>query len=299
MTRPPRIPLDGALVVDKPSGPTSFGIVAGVRKLLGTKRVGHCGTLDPMASGVLVVVVGQATKLAALLTGADKSYRATIRFGSSTDTLDALGETVEQCALSPGWSASVDLAPILDAERARVEQVPPQFSAIKRDGRRAYALARRGEVQDLPARDVRILELDVLSFDDERLIVQLRVSKGYYVRSLARDLCERLNVCGHLSELRRTASGCFTEAEAHSWPPTEPPTLLSIEDCARRALTCAELTAEGAHKARLGQKLSGEHFVSKVDDPAAWFSPGGELIALGRRDGEIYRVLRGFTSHGD
>jgi tRNA pseudouridine55 synthase len=295
MTALPTKP-SGALIVDKPSGPTSFAIIGAVRRLFRTKKVGHCGTLDPMASGVLVVVLGEATKLAGVLTGADKSYVARISFGASTDTLDAEGQTTDSQPLDVGWAARVDLEPILKLERDRREQVPPQFSAIKREGRRAYALARRGETQDLPARPVRVRRLEAKRFDDTNLVLELEVSKGYYVRSLARDLCAALGVRGHLSELRRTRSGCFTEAEAVAWPASSPPALITVEECASRALTRVELTAEGAHKARLGHKLTSTHFATTPPDTtAAWFSPQGRLVALGWRDGDLFRVSRGFV----
>lgn len=297
MTSPGAAP-HGILVVDKPPGPTSFAIVAGVRRLYRTRRVGHCGTLDPMASGVLVVLLGEATKLSNALTGADKSYSAEIRFGFSTDTLDALGKPQERAPLAPGWSAHAPLDEVLRVELRREHQVPPQFSAIKLDGRRAYRRARAGEVSELPERPVRVHALHAETFDDELLRLQLEVSKGYYVRSLARDVCETLGVPGHLSALRRTRSGCFDLTEAVPWPPapeTLPP-LLDSSQAARRALPCAVLTEQGLFRAVRGQVLQEEHFDAPPHpDGAAWLSPDGQLIALGSATDEGYRVTRGFS----
>lgn len=294
----------GVLVVDKPSGPTSFRIVAEARKLFGTRRIGHCGTLDPMASGVLLLVVGEATKLSGALTGADKSYFASINFGTSTDSLDAEGRVVDSRPLSPGWSREAALEAALEAERRRTTQLPPQFSAIKLDGRPAYERARRGETTDLKARPVSVRRLEVEFFDDERLDVRLDVSKGYYVRSFARDVSQWLGVPGHLGKLRRTRSGCFSLDESCAWPPPSHPRLLSMADAARRALPHATLTLEGEFRARQGKALGDLHFENlpaclAVDADSnvefAWLGPCGELVALGqRRDGE-YRVRRGFV----
>lgn len=301
---------DGVLVVDKPSGPTSFDVVASARRAYRTRKVGHCGTLDPFASGVLVLVFGEAAKLSSHLTRADKAYRATLRFGYGTNTLDRSGERQEERELHAGWSNSVDWEAVLQVERQRTTQIPPQFSAIKLEGVRAYKSARRGEQVELEARPVRVNQLTYVQHDDSELVVDLIVSKGYYVRSLARDLCLQLGVPGHLGELRRTRSGCFELNEACSWPPTPvPPALLSVRDASIRALPTTSLTAEGEDRARKGQKLWGDHFTTAmVLEPSVWLSAAGDPIALGeafepppRSDGMLFpgpsfRVIRGFKA---
>jgi tRNA pseudouridine55 synthase len=288
----------GARVVDKPSGPTSFAMCAALRQLYQTRRGGQCGTLDPMASGVLVVLIGEATKLSSVLTSDDKHYQAEVVFGSETDTLDALGTVVTEQTLSPGWVQSAAIERCLDEERLRKLQIPPQFSAIKTAGTAAYHKARRGEYVELEPRPVTVSQLRCTYFDDQRMRLELHASKGYYVRSLCRDLCRALGVPGHLGALRRTRSGAFDLAQVVSWPLLEAASLLDPGACVRHAMPCAELTEEGTLRARQGKRLGVEHFVGQVpDDVAAWLAPNGAMVALGSKDADdaSYRVRRGFT----
>jgi tRNA pseudouridine55 synthase len=290
----------GLVVVDKPAGLTSHAVVAGARRRLGTRGIGHAGTLDPMATGVLLLLVDEATKLSAYLTLETKAYAAEIRFGFATDTLDADGSVVEERALAPDTLDPARVEGALVAERARVEQVPPAVSAIQIGGERAYKLARRGEAPVLPPRQVRVERLELTALGADRISVELSVSKGYYVRSLARDLGERLGVPAHLSALRRTRSGDFSLADAEPWPLSESPKLVPVADVARRSLPSASLTAEGAQRARLGQPLAPEHFAAEPPgaESHAWFDSDGELVAIGSfRDG-AHRVLRGFGERG-
>mgnify|MGYP001396284416 CR=1 FL=1 len=209
----------GVLIVDKPSGPTSHDVVARARRVLKTRAVGHAGTLDPMASGVLLVLVGEATKLSSWLTLASKRYQTRIRLGVASDTLDAQGTLREVPYTQPSEG---QLRAALAAEKQRASQVPPSVSAIKVDGRRAYELTRKGEAPELSPREVSVQELELLSTTERELELRLTVSKGYYVRALARDLAQRLDTCGYLCELRRLASGPFGIAEAVAWSPEEP-----------------------------------------------------------------------------
>jgi tRNA pseudouridine55 synthase len=206
--------LDGVLVVDKPAGLTSHDVVAAVRRALGRPKVGHTGTLDPLATGVLPLLVGRATRLARFLAGAPKSYDARVRLGWSTTTYDAAGE-----ATTPRSSTSV-ARPAIDAalERFRggFEQRPPAFSAKKVDGRRAYDLARGDASPELTPVRVTVHALDVIGMADGVLDLRLTCSAGFYVRSLAHDLGEALGTGAHLVALRRTASGPFTLADAHT-----------------------------------------------------------------------------------
>lgn len=205
--------MDAVLVVDKPVGPTSFTVVRQIRRAAGVRRVGHGGTLDPLASGVLPVCLGEATKLAPFLLGADKEYDVTIRLGVETDTDDAAGTVTATADASDITEAALRQA--LDRFRGPISQVPPAFAAIKRDGRPLYDYARAGEPIQVSPREVTIHALELLGFggpDDVRLHVHC--SKGTYVRALARDLGRTLEVGAHVTALRRTRSGPFSLADA-------------------------------------------------------------------------------------
>jgi tRNA pseudouridine55 synthase len=304
--------LDGVIVIDKPRGPTSHDVVWRLRKALGVRAIGHAGTLDPMATGVLVTAVGEATKLVPWLTAHDKGYEATIALGVETDTLDAEGLEVQRvppsdalCAAlrgSHGVESSPALRAAFEEERARTLQAPPVYSAIRSGGERAFARARRGEVVALEPRPVvvRRLELVASSAEPPLLKVALDVGKGYYVRALARDLARALGTVGHLTELRRTRSGCFAIAEAQ--PLDTPADALrgAVEPLARaaaRALPIARLTLAGARDARHGRPvLAGDLEGSPSPlTPCAWLDADGELIAVGQlEEGGQGRVLRGF-----
>ena len=289
--------MHGVLVVDKPSGPTSHDVVARARRVYGTREIGHAGTLDPMASGVLVLMIGEACKLSQYLTAASKRYLATVGFGRSTDTLDALGQTTEERILPAGWLDQAALAAALSLESQRESQVPPAVSAIQVDGERAYRAARRGQPLELPARGVSLQDLRLLSANDHGVSLDLRVSKGYYVRALARDLGAALGVPAHLAELRRVASGTFTLDDAATWPLDAARPVMPTVIAASRALPTATLNQEGVTRARCGKKLGPEHFMSSPSDSgvSAWLSEQGSLVALGQPEasGE-QRVVRGF-----
>lgn len=287
--------IDGVYVVDKPGGLTSHDVVAKLRKQLGTRAVGHAGTLDPMATGVLLLLAGEATKLSPYLTLETKSYRAEVRFGLATDTLDTDGRVEREVAVPPGALEPAALTAALAAERARSEQTPPVISAIQVGGERAHRLARRGEAPDLPARPVRVVRLELVAVRGDRVEVEVTASKGYYVRALARDLGGRLGLPACLSALRRTESGGFTLAEALPWPVPAGAVPLSVLEAARRCLPSVELSRAGAERARLGQALSPEHFAAapRADGPSAW-TYGDALVAVGAPRDESFRVLRGF-----
>jgi tRNA pseudouridine55 synthase len=210
--------LDGILVIDKPIGPTSHDIVALVRRLAATKRVGHGGTLDPFASGVLPLFLGRATRVVEFHLADRKRYRATVCFGASSSTDDLEGELTPATGPAPTGD-TVEAA--LPGLTGTILQRPPAYSAIKLGGRRAYAMARAGEAVELQPREVTIHELAIIDWDDadpDRPIAVLDVtcSAGTYVRALARDLGEHLTNAAYLGALRRTAAGQFVEADAHS-----------------------------------------------------------------------------------
>jgi len=204
--------LDGVLPVDKEEGESSFSAVRRVRRILGVKKAGHAGTLDPFATGLLVILLGQGTKLSSFLMAGRKRYLATLRLGCETDTLDLTGQVVRTRPV-----------PALDPEEVRektqrflgeVEQVPPAFSAVKHEGRRAYELARQGVFMALKKRTVTIYRLDVLSLDLPDLTVVVECSGGTYIRSIAADLGEALGAGAHLRALRRLSSGSLHVEEA-------------------------------------------------------------------------------------
>lgn len=207
-------PYDGILLVDKPSGWTSHDVVAKVRAHFGFKKVGHCGTLDPMATGLLVLVLGRATRLSEKLTSDDKSYEGTILLGVTTNTEDADGEPLETKPVPPLTEA--ELTPVLDKFRGDIYQTPPMVSAIKHQGRPLYKLARKGIEVVREPRLVHIYDLRVLAMELPRLKFRMVCSKGTYVRTIAADIGRELGCGAHLAELRRTAAGNFKLEQAHT-----------------------------------------------------------------------------------
>ncbi len=284
----------GLLVIDKPSGPTSHQVVGRLRRLLGTRRVGHAGTLDPMATGVLVVGVGRATRLLGHLVGEDKSYAATVRLGERTITDDAEGETV--ATADAGAVTDERIEAVLGSLRGPIEQVPSAVSAIKVDGVRSYARVRSGEQVGLAARPVTVSRLAVLatrrSVIDDRTVVDLDVavdcSSGTYIRALARDLGDGLGVGGHLTRLRRTRVGPFTVDEARALD--EPGEPLSMGTVAARCFATVELDSARAVDVRHGRRLDPGLFSAARSEPVAVFA-AGEFLALYARSGRPVAVF--------
>lgn len=205
--------VDGVLLLDKPVGPTSNAALQTARRLHRAAKAGHTGTLDPLASGLLPVLFGEATKFSGFLLDADKSYRARVQLGSRTTTGDAEGDVVERCKVAVDAAA---IEAVLDRFRGEIEQVPPMHSALKREGRPLYAYARAGLEVERRARHVTIRELAWHDFADEAFTLEVRCSKGTYVRSLAADIGAALGCGAHLAALRRTAIGRFDVSEAFS-----------------------------------------------------------------------------------
>jgi len=279
--------LTGLLVLDKPAGITSHGCVAGVRRALGTRKVGHAGTLDPMATGVLLVGVGRATRLLGYLAGHDKDYEATIRLGLSTVTDDREGEVVSTA--EPRSVEAITAEAIegsVAALRGEIEQIPSSVSAIKVDGKRAHALVRAGEDVRLTARRVRIDRFDVLQIrrGDGWIDVDVAVTctSGTYVRALARDLGDELGVGGHLTSLRRTRVGGWGVTDAIAWTSlttSEHPAefLIPTSEIARRAFPTLEVVDSLA--VENGRPVS-SYLHSDVTEPTALLSQDGRLLAL-------------------
>jgi tRNA pseudouridine55 synthase len=275
------------VVVDKPSGWTSHDVVGRVRRLAGTRKVGHAGTLDPMATGVLVLGVGRATRLLGHLQLADKEYLATIRLGQSTVTDDAEGEVVDSAPAGHLDAAAIRaaMAPLTGP----ISQVPSAVSAIKVDGQRSYARVRAGEHVELAARAVTIetFELGEVRGVGDVVDVDVRVvcSSGTYVRALARDLGVALGVGGHLTMLRRTRVGGFELAEAHTLEELESVFVMTdIDDAARSCFPALDLDDARATDVRFGRPLRGLHLGSDV--PVALFDPAGRFLALYEERGD-------------
>jgi tRNA pseudouridine55 synthase len=204
--------MDGVLVIDKPLGPTSFDVVRQVRALLKVKKAGHTGTLDPMATGVLPICLGEATKVAGFITEGDKAYEATVRLGVETDTQDAQGKVLAEAPVPPLTATLLEAA--LAPFRGTFEQVPPMYSAVKVAGKRLYEHARAGEEVERASRQVTVYELTLRDFSSNTVRLSVRCSKGFFVRTLAYDVGRALGCGAHLEALRRTASGPFILAQA-------------------------------------------------------------------------------------
>jgi len=269
----------GLVVVDKPAGMTSHDVVARVRRLAGTRKVGHAGTLDPMATGVLVVGVERATRLLGHLMLTEKAYDATVRLGQSTTTDDAEGEVVATHS-----AAALDEVTVRAAFATQVgdlEQVPTAVSAIKVDGKRAYQRVRDGEVVELRARPVTVHELTVHAVreapaDGLDVDISVRCSSGTYIRAIARDVGEALGVGGHLTALRRTAVGPYGLDVARTLDQlADAYDVLPLARAARAAFPSVDLDEEGAQDVRFGRRLR-----VGLAGLTAVFAPDGEFLAL-------------------
>ena len=202
------LPVNGVLLLDKPKGLSSNHALQRARRLFQAQKAGHTGTLDPMATGLLPVCFGEATKFSAHLLAADKVYRTRVELGAVTDTGDAEGEVVERCAVPPLTAADVE--GVLERFHGEIEQVPPMYSALKHQGRKLYELAREGKTIERAARRVTVYDARLLAFEGEAFELEVKVSKGTYVRTLAEDIGRALGTGAHISALRRLATGPFT-----------------------------------------------------------------------------------------
>lgn len=280
--------MDGVLLIDKPGGLTSHDVVARVRRLLRQRSVGHTGTLDPMATGLLVLVLGQATRLASLLSGHDKGYEATIRLGQATTTDDAEGEPSGGSGLVP---PAAEIRGALESFQGTFLQTPPVHSAKKIAGTRAYKLARANTPVVPAAVKVTVRELTWVDLAGTELRVLVRATAGFYVRSLAREVGTRLGCGAHLSALRRVTSGPFsvgdalplTEAEA---PDADLGTRIIAPAAALPELDAVELTDTGLRRALHGNTIGPEHVTGGMprgDRPGpVRLMAGGRLVALAR-----------------
>ena len=296
----------GILIVDKPTGCTSHDVVQRVRRALKQKSGGHAGTLDPLATGVLVVAIGEATKLVSHLQSDDKRYQVSIALGAETDSLDADGEVSETMEVP-----ALDVATVAEALRPFIGKQPqeaPKLSAIKVGGRPLHRRARQGEDVVAPVREVELHEVVVDSVSPVEIALSLHCGKGFYVRSLARDLCHALGTRGHVKALRRTQSGVFPIEKAlfgdRMTAEAIDARLIPLRE-ACGALRRVELSEEGVAHARHGRPIGAADLVgddwrsAPEDESLALFGPDGEPVALGRRVEDGLRVVRGFATRSD
>jgi tRNA pseudouridine55 synthase len=290
----------GLTVVDKPAGLTSHDVVARMRRIAGTRRVGHAGTLDPMATGVLVLGIEKATRLLHHLVLSDKAYTATIRLGQATSTDDAEGDPIGGASTSTVADDAVRAAmPSLTGE---MEQVPSAVSAIKVAGRRAYARARAGEAVELAARPVTVLRFEAIGFrrpapDLLEVDVEVECSSGTYVRALARDLGVALGVGGHLTALRRTRVGPFTLAQARTLDELaqlDDPVTMPLAAAVRAALPVRQITAAEARELSFGRTVH----AAGIGGTYGAFDPDGAVVALVAERGGDARPVLVFTAAG-
>lgn len=283
----------GLLNLHKPVGPSSHAMVAAVRRLTGVRKVGHAGTLDPMASGVLVLCLGAATRLSEYAMRSTKQYRAFVRLGITTDTYDSEGEVIAERPVGDLTVADIEAA--LTPFLGEIDQIPPMYSAIKQDGKRLYELARQGKAVERPARRVTIAQIDVVEMSLPDIVLDVTCSPGTYIRSLAYDLGEGLGTGAYLTGLIRRASGSFHVDDAVPLADFEAAAqegrwreLLLPPDQAVLAMTPVQLTEADAERVRHG---------NAVDAPAGSegngraYAPDGTLLALVTvRDGQWHPV---------
>ena len=282
----------GILLVDKPQGLTSHDVVARTRKAAGTRKVGHAGTLDPMATGLLVLGLNSSTRLLTYLVGLDKEYFATIRLGQRTDSDDADGVILETRSTSEVTDAAIDAG--IAKLRGPISQVPSTVSAIKVDGKRAYALAREGEEVVLKARPVTISAFEVLSRDGDDLHVRVECSSGTYIRALARDLGADLGVGGHLTALRRTRIGPFAIDAAHVLEGIDVESaLVSPAAAASTLFATVELSDQQALELTQGKRFDVE---APDGSPVAAVTASGRLVGLVSIAGARVRALVNFPT---
>jgi tRNA pseudouridine55 synthase len=290
--------MDGVLLVDKPSGPTSFEIVRLVRRATGTRRVGHAGTLDPLASGLLVVCLGTHTRLVPYLVSGAKRYDAVVALGRGTDTDDAEGEVVARAEVPPLDREAVEAAAA--SFLGEIRQRPPPYSALKVGGQAAHRRARRGEEVSLTPRVVSIHAIDVIGVDGAEIRLDVRCGAGTYVRALARDLAIALGTVGHVAALRRTEASGFEVAEAIPAAEVEVLTargelerLLHVGAAALRRMPRVALNDEDAASIACGRAIPRP---ADLADPThvALLAPDGALLAVARIDGELLKPERGF-----
>jgi tRNA pseudouridine55 synthase len=282
--------MDGVLVVDKPEGPTSHDVVTWCRRRLGVSAVGHTGTLDPMATGVLVLVLGKATRLARFLSGQSKAYDATIRLGVSTDTWDRTGVAARP-AYGGAWPSREAVEASLSGLAGQRAQRPPPFSAKKIGGERAHRLARRGEAVAIEPATVRLHACEIVEFEPPVLRVRLGCSAGFYVRSLAQEIGERLGCGACLERLCRTASGAFTLAEAADLSALDADPAAAVARLVPLERLLPEFPAVSLDEAGARRAAHGNE-VAAPGAAAGSLPAGADLVRLLAPDGRLVAIAR-------
>ncbi|NDF11299.1 MAG: tRNA pseudouridine(55) synthase TruB [Proteobacteria bacterium] len=305
MTKRQRLPINGWLIIDKPEGMGSTNVVGLVKRLTNAAKVGHAGTLDPFASGVLPIALGEATKTIQFATDAEKTYRFTLTFGTRTDTDDREGDVVETSDVIPKLA---DIKAAIPKFTGKVTQIPPAYSAIKIDGQRAYDLARKGEAFEMKSREVTIHALTFLSQPSEKEVeFEVRCSKGTYIRSLARDIAASLGALAHCSRLRRTKVGVFSETNAILLDKSEEmvhiPRLagdilgeLRPVETVLDGIPVLALDSQSADRIRhgLSQKVNDESLLGN-DGLTVIAKLNGSPVAIGRMQGGSLKPVRVFN----
>ena len=286
--------MNGILLVDKPAGWTSNDVVQKLRGILHERRIGHAGTLDPMATGLLTVFVGRATRAVEFAEADAKRYRAALRLGLTTDTQDSTGTVLHKTESDVTWEA---LEQALLGFRGEIRQVPPMYSAVKVNGKRLYKLARRGETVERAARTVTIQSLDLLGREGEDWILDIRCSKGTYIRTLCQDIGDALGCGGCMAALRRLEAGAFTVEEAHSLEEIaqaasegRAETLLLPVDTLFRGVAAETVGAAAEKKIRNGNTFR----TSLPDGTLRLYSETGEFLALARAENGVCRTIKSF-----
>lgn len=285
--------VEGVLNVDKPQGLTSHDVVNHVRRISGIRRVGHAGTLDPLATGVLLLCLGRTTRLVEYLVGQPKTYEAVIRLGQATNTYDAEGEIVAERPVAVGID---DITAALSRFRGVIQQRPPIYSAIKKGGRPLYKLARQGIAMEAPLRTVTIYELQLLSWTIPLLAVRVVCSAGTYIRSLAHDLGQVLGCGGHLAALRRTAVGVFkveTAIPLAELNAENLPGLLQPGEATVQHLPRLDLSAADAARLQLGQQVTRQVDQLQAELVRA-YAPAGRFIGVAAANGPYWRARKMF-----
>lgn len=277
--------ISGCLLINKKVGLTSRDEVNRVSKALKIKKCGHIGTLDPFASGLLIVLVNKATKISTFLEGEDKTYVAKLKLGEATDSGDLTGNIIETKPV-PILSKE-EITNILNSFLGESEQLPPMFSALKYNGKHYYDYARKGETIERKTRKITIYEIRLLNYEDEYITFLAKVSKGTYIRTLAEDIAKKLNTVGHLVNLERTLIGEFSLKNAISDEEVDASKLIRVEDMLKKYRS-VYLSKEDAFKALNGVKMklpyNDEYLLLKDDDG---------LIAMYQKDGAYFRCVRG------
>ena len=284
--RSKRVEINGWLILDKPVGMTSTHAVSRLKHIFNAKKAGHAGTLDPLASGILPIAFGEATKTVPFVQDGEKAYRFTVAWGAETDTDDSDGKVVHTSEARPTPEAILALLPRFVGE---IMQTPPAYSAIKIGGERAYDLAREGETVEIAARPVTIHALELVHYDQNSSVLEARCGKGTYVRAIARDLGRMIGCYGHVSQLRRTRVGPFTETDASSLEDlgadasTAGEHLLTVE-AGLTELPCVVVDRNAAARLRRGQSLLLRGRDAPLDG-VAYAACGGVPVAFGPVEG--------------